>query len=581
MVTQSNTNSRDEALKRAQLAAESGNVSQAASILKEILREFPKNPIARNLMRQLFQGRSIKDRKTFLDHWLEAMEQWADESRQRAAQGWKYLLTVDSAFNDPTLSPSSDSTESITSIPPNEASQPDQSSTQKHLLLNQDAHPENVGIHARELIDKLVEIPTLSECWLQAMALCQSTDPLLTEDSFSDIAEDQLRAELIKSQTGSALNVVVVGAGPVGLAFTNAMKLAFGSEVNILVVDKRVSCEHRKEPYSRHWLTHLRPPLMNGMLDPSLVKVLARLGQPGFLGTTIALLETLLLLSNRSQDVKFLFQSEPDLAFVEHADTNLLVDASGGRLDLSEPHWQAGPFRENSSKMVVNFNIAEGFGSGHASHGITKYIRAQEQKVSLLFKNGHAQPASEKGNLRSAMFKLTSIPISLYQELIEFTKSRNDDSLFYVWPGKLHNDINEILLLTNLNQESLRFLQERVRTNTDLKSFFDTCAGNFQGLDYRIIELLRLLKSRISDLSKVGIEVPFIYQPKLRFPGEGYDHFYGRPILAIGDTVYNGHPKVGNGLSAHLEHISRLLDEALFAGIMASQLEPSDSNGPH
>ena len=140
------------------------------------------------------------------------------------------------------------------------------------------------------------------------------------------------------------VNVVVIGAGPVGLFLANALTEAQirrsvdGSappppRIRIVVFENRVHAEGRKKPYTRTFMTAVSPSVSTGVIDPRIHDVTAALFGEGPVSLPINFWETLLLLSNRDRGVRFIYGEFADYARFLRAVPNLLVvDASGHRL---------------------------------------------------------------------------------------------------------------------------------------------------------------------------------------------------------------------------------------------------------
>jgi hypothetical protein len=163
--------------------------------------------------------------------------------------------------------------------------------------------------------------------------------------------------------TDASLNIIIQGAGPVGLMLANALTMLQQRHthqheqekkippIRVLLLDTRADAPGLKSPYTRNWQANLDLRHFNhGITDPRLVKVFASLTEfnPDFnledndidenpeftLPTNI--IETLLLLSNRdNDDIRFLFGINPlDLVDDLQDIPNLvLVDATGHRIE--------------------------------------------------------------------------------------------------------------------------------------------------------------------------------------------------------------------------------------------------------
>ena len=111
------------------------------------------------------------------------------------------------------------------------------------------------------------------------------------------ISDQKLDSELTSSVSGKYLNIIILGAGVVGLALANALKMGLGDRINILVIENRVSELHIKKPYVRSWLTNVPLELFTGVYDPTVTRLLNEFGVNNYLGGKLNLIETLLYIS--------------------------------------------------------------------------------------------------------------------------------------------------------------------------------------------------------------------------------------------------------------------------------------------
>lgn len=156
-------------------------------------------------------------------------------------------------------------------------------------------------------------------------------------------------SKLIQDHFGSSsLNVVIVGAGPIGLMLGNALsmlqKRSGVPPVKILYLETRADAPGFKRPYTRNWQAHLSMLHFRNRLDPRLMKIVSSMtkfkdqyesSNTGFV-FPLNVIETLLLLSNRDLGAaRFLWGVNPldvveDLKEIPNL---VLVDATGHRLD--------------------------------------------------------------------------------------------------------------------------------------------------------------------------------------------------------------------------------------------------------
>jgi hypothetical protein len=81
-------------------------------------------------------------------------------------------------------------------------------------------------------------------------------------------------------------------------------------------------------------------------------------------------------------------------------------------------------------------------------------------------------------------------------------------------------------------------------------------------LDQRILDFFEQIRER--DTQKGShIEPPILYEPYIRILPEKLPRIFGCPVFCLGDSVFNGHPKVGNGLGSHLNIVGKFHDAIL------------------
>ena len=154
------------------------------------------------------------------------------------------------------------------------------------------------------------------------------------------------------------------------------------------------------------------------------------------------------------------------------------------------------------------------------------------------------------------MMKLTQVPISLHSTLMKFVQNLNNNR-FYIWSGKLVEEINEILVLINLTIDEYDFLKRMVRNmqklNMDLVE--KAIANNSIGTD--LLDLLKICASNKDE--QIYINSPFVFKPSVNLKPLD-QRINGIEIYPIGDSLFQGNPKVGNGLGTHLVNIIKLVE---------------------
>jgi len=145
--------------------------------------------------------------------------------------------------------------------------------------------------------------------------------------------------------TKDTINIIIIGGGPVGLFLANALtilpqKTLFATlpEIKIVVFENRIDNgkEGRKLPYSRTWMTGINKDVL-AYIDEQLQDLFQILFDET-ITLPINFWETLLLLSNRKNGVKFIYGSsiKDYEQYFQHTPNLLMFDATGHRLQKLE-----------------------------------------------------------------------------------------------------------------------------------------------------------------------------------------------------------------------------------------------------
>jgi hypothetical protein len=95
----------------------------------------------------------------------------------------------------------------------------------------------------------------------------------------------------------------------------------------------------------------------------------------------------------------------------------------------------------------------------------------------------------------------------------------------------------------------------------NLGLFLKNNANILSFLNENTVSLIKIL-SELDTHEKACIEIPFTYSPYINLDPES-GQFNGKPIFPIGDSLFCGHPKVGNGVSEHLKFLKDLVLEGI------------------
>ncbi|MEO8495986.1 MAG: hypothetical protein ABI614_13010, partial [Planctomycetota bacterium] len=472
------------------------------------------------LLRCSHDSASMTDRSNCLKRAQETLTSDA-HFEQAAFLGWLYTSVIDRDFVDHELAP-------VKHGPTSEVTEPS-------LALGTERGSPRETLGPRELYAHLQNL----RC-----------DAGLAEDSVLDAAGSPLTA-IGRTFAADALNVLVIGAGCAGLTLANALRRALGVRARIVVVENRIFKPNYKRPYARDWLTFIRLDVLEGLVDERVFEVLSRVGDKGYMGVPLNVFETLLLESCKELGVMFLFDQVEDYAPVLDAGVDVVIDATGNRLMAAEEEVESpGPtFKERN---------LERYGEGYGRFGITRTLTDRKAEVATIRKGNVLYPAIDGRRMKLACFKLTNVPIRLYQPLLDFVRGKNHDSRFYIWPGTLKPEINAMLLIINLHRPEYEALAIDIPEPVELSEFLGQ-SNAVDRLDRDVVELMKLIARKLNEEEDVRVEPPFIFAPYLK-PYRPDERFHGKPLIRIGDSIFNGNPKTGNGLSHHLAHLRCVRD---------------------
>ena len=276
-------------------------------------------------------------------------------------------------------------------------------------------------------------------------------------------------------------------------------------------------------------------------------------GTNGLIGIPINILETVLQLSCKDQGVKFLFLETFDYSKLSNNVIDLVFDATGGRLK------ECSYSTSNSAELAIDIpkqNINLNYAGVKQLHNIPGVGADYLDIVLKPFGDFH-EPHIGDTKIWVHMVKITGIPINLMQTISEAIKKLNSLNMFYVWSGALRDEINEGLIFINLLDKESGYLTSVIDDPMTLKSLLGNNSNISKYLNRNINNIFLMLAGLDVD-SQVKIEQPFKYCPYVNLnPGSG--SLSGKRVFAVGDSLFCGHPKMGNGLGSHLPFINDLL----------------------
>ena len=405
-----------------------------------------------------------------------------------------------------------------------------------------------------EILDYLINANSIEERFNRLVSLTYISDLPLWQDSFFERKTNTIRAMQQKLFTEDTLNVVIVGGGICGLFLAACLQKNLKRKIRILVLDNYSEKIGTRVPFSRDWLTHLPLKLFKKSLDSKLLSILAQFGTEGYVGLPLNLIETLLMIHCKHHNVFFNFDRQISVADLDHNSIDLVFDASGGRL---------GEFLEISghdTNLVVSIKNKVLNFKKEGVRQLADVVGGVGTNIDFYLKRSgsYHYPFLNNRQIISYMIKLTNIPSHLHSQIFDFIRSNNDNNRFYLWSGKLVKEINKNLLILNLQYSDFIWLGKNINHKMRLKDFLGKVTVLASIESKTLLAAFNFLSAR-DDQASIIIERPFIFRPHVNLMPLN-SRINGIDIFPLGDALYTGNPKMGNGLGLHLPFISKLAD---------------------
>ncbi|MEZ5758839.1 MAG: hypothetical protein R3D86_11520 [Emcibacteraceae bacterium] len=490
---------------------------------------------------------SKSDQKKYINNnelkVISSLKKFYQESKNtvlnNAAQGWFFTASMDRHYIENNKSAGK------RKLPPTELKI-------NHVKKIKNSAPVRNAAHT---IDFLNEETDNVLKYNKLIDLITNSDPNLIMDSFVDKTEADISAAQDICFSADALNIVIIGGGITGLFLASNLKNTLGKKANILVLDNRSDSEHFRKVFDREWVTHIHAELVQKYTPPNIWHLLECFGLGDLAGLPINMMEALFMLSCKELGVQFYFSPEPDYSKLNHPAISLFFDATGGRLTGCE-YGISTPLEFNlklpNKPMDYSFaGVKQLFNKpGTMPDFIDTTLRASGPFHS---------PYLDQTRILTHLFKITGIPQSLFNEVLDFILPINSKNTFYIWNGVLIEELNHGLVLINISIEEYENLSSIIDQPISLTSFREDNANSLNVLNDNINSLIDKLID-LDENNTIKINPPFRYAPYINLNGE-LGTFQGKQIFPVGDSYFCGHPKVGNGLWTHLGFINHIVQE--------------------
>jgi hypothetical protein len=342
----------------------------------------------------------------------------------------------------------------------------------------------------------------------------------------------------------------------------NILKNYYKDRINILIIENRIKAEHLKKNYTRQWLTNLPSSIFKG--NDIIKKILMDFGTNNCLGCHINVLETLLYLSCREMGVKFLFKNISDISFLKDLNVNIIFDATGNLLlkkynknsenedtkdvknnnDNNDNKIKSLPFSFNHIKLRI-----QNYYQNNCSNNINK------SDITLVSNEGNIYTLFKNKPVYWYIIKIINIPLEKYDKLNKFIKVLNEnDNKMYIWKGTFHSKLNEGLIFINLTNSETKFFFE-INKKITLANLMEHIL--FQNMSDKIKLLCNCL-NLLYPKNTILIEKPFMYKPYIN--DKPIVTKFNKFLIKIGDSLFNGDPKLGDGLGWHFQIINKIFD---------------------
>ncbi len=408
-------------------------------------------------------------------------------------------------------------------------------------ILDNNTIPDVMSYNAKKLIQYLSKFITTKELYMKLDEILYLKHPVLTNENFENIKTT------INRHNEFQTNFLFLGGGITSLFLANILKYHLKDKVNIIIFDNRINSKGKRKVFDRNWLTHLDIYNFTAMLDDEINLIFKKFVKNNLIGLPLKFLEAILMIFCKERGINFIFNENINFSSFDDLVIDFIIDGTGGRINK---------FYTNNS-IINDLDIEyKGNPTNYTFAGITNKIYSSDIYNFKLKKNGNLYIPTYKGKkIESFMFKITGIPSKYYNNFVKLISNKNKDNLFYIWNGNLPTEINELLMFINLDKNQYTLLKKLLINKVNPIKFLKFVTDNNILLDVRIINLINILSELNLNCKTIICEPPFKYSPYIN-PVNTLSFLENLPLLPIGDSIFCGHPKVGNGLNFHLKFIN-------------------------
>ncbi len=463
----------------------------------------------------------------------------------KAAAGWIYSTSIDHFYIKETLD--------------NETQKKNYENVNSVHSIKKEKKENKGELHWSEAhLESILNEKCIKKKYKKLKMFSDQENSILTHDVFiNDPSVDYLEAQKRTFHDKNKINILIIGAGATGLFLANIIKNIFANKIKLLLVDNRCLNKNIRKKFNRNWLTQLDFKSISKNIHPRFKKLLGSFGTNGSIGIHLNIFEIILKLSCLAQGTNFFYSSEYNASDLYDDGIDIIFDATAGHLNLKNN------FSSEERNAIYNFEIPRGKNLEINVSGTQQnksFFDSSLPNLNFTLKPNvrFHYPYFENYKIENNMLKITNIPSKFEYNIFNYLKMKKNDNKFFMYNGNLRDEINEALLIVNLTVAQANILSSLILQTETLESFYKLNNEKIKKCDKKLYYLLNFLIS-LGVKSDILINKPFIYRPYINLLNN--DFINGKKIYPIGDSLFSGNPKMGNGLSAHIDLINNLVEE--------------------